>query len=591
MAIVKFNRQYTSAQLKAAKDTSSIAGETNNVVNGTLYIASDGDGIYVGNSASPSILKLLGQVDTTLTAAQIISKLSDYMVVDPDTGEIDPTTVVPGADQAISAAYAASAGKATYDEDNNRIKNTYATKAEIQALDATVDKDASSSTAAIATNTDVSSANAAIAVATGYTVVQADGALVPNSSSIDSGRADKFGAANAALVQAKSYADTKKSEVIGTSGDASSASTIYGAKAYADSLITGLGTILTFKDVIATEAALKAQTNQNKGWVYIVSADHSEWVCTDNIGSTADPSKWEKFGTTDVQGALYKNTTGTFASGGLVYANGTNGATNTIGSYDGSTLDLSNTDIVLGNVAVNGQTSFSDNITVSDVASVTIMGSTILQGPTKIDSVEGSGTFQTNTIQSLETDGSGYEAIVISPVDTNGTVTIGSDSITPILFAASDAYIQDPNYQNHKILHAGDQTLTAAEKTQVLTNIGAQAAGSYKTTQSAVTPAAGTTDGAAGGQYVEQVTQNANGVITVTRKKLPDFQGSGSAGTSGGSWKNPLVYTSLSASRVLSGSAGTIPAATTSNDGYMTSAQVSNLNNAILALTWEGESA
>lgn len=381
MAIIRFNRQYTSAQLKAAKDTSSIAGGTENVVNGTIYVASDGDGIYVGNNASPSVLKLLGQVDTTLTAAQIISKLSDYMVIDPDTGEIDPTTVVPGADQAISANFASEAQKATKDGSGNVITTTYATKAEIQALDATVDKDASSSTAAIDTSTDVSSANAAIAVATGYTVVQTDGALVPNSSSIDSGRADKFGAANAALVQAKSYADTKKSEVIGTSGDASSASTIYGAKAYADSLITGLGTILTFKGVVATEAALKAQTNQNKGWVYIVSADNSEWVCTDNIGSTADPTKWEKFGTTDVNGALYYGDN-TLTSGQIFVADGTAGkakTTDTLGfdlniGTSGSPKDLTVTgDLTAGvftigqggqNSSIYGDISFSGDVYV-----------------------------------------------------------------------------------------------------------------------------------------------------------------------------------------------------------------------------------
>ena len=53
----------------------------------------------------------------------------------------------------------------------------------------------------------------------------------------------------------------------------------------------------------------------------------------------------------------------------------------------------------------------------------------------------------------------------------------------------------------------------------------------FKTKQTAVSPAAGSTNGVAGGQYVEQVTQDANGEITVTRKKLPDFTGSGSVGS------------------------------------------------------------
>ena len=43
--------------------------------------------------------------------------------------------------------------------------------------------------------------------------------------------------ANTAETNAKSYADTKKSEVIGASGDAATANTIYGAKAYADAKV------------------------------------------------------------------------------------------------------------------------------------------------------------------------------------------------------------------------------------------------------------------------------------------------------------------------------------------------------------------
>lgn len=103
----------------------------------------------------------------------------------------------------------------------------------------------------------------------------------------------------------------------------------------------------------------------------------------------------------------------------------------------------------------------------------------------------------------------------------------------------------------------------------------------FKPKQTAVTPAAGGTNGAAGGQYVEQVTQDINGEITVTRKKLPDFQGSGSVGTASSSndaWKTLVHDASLSSSRVLSGNTKTIPAATSSNDGYMTAAQASKLD-------------
>lgn len=103
----------------------------------------------------------------------------------------------------------------------------------------------------------------------------------------------------------------------------------------------------------------------------------------------------------------------------------------------------------------------------------------------------------------------------------------------------------------------------------------------FKTKQTAVSPAAGSFDGAAGGQYVEQVTQDTNGEITVTRKKLPDFTGSGSVGTASSAtdaWKTVVHDASLSSSRVLSGNTKTIPAATSSNDGYMTAEQASKLD-------------
>lgn len=108
--------------------------------------------------------------------------------------------------------------------------------------------------------------------------------------------------------------------------------------------------------------------------------------------------------------------------------------------------------------------------------------------------------------------------------------------------------------------------------------------GDFKTKQSAYTPSSGTSTGSAGGQYVEQVTQNTNGEITVTRKKLPNFTGSGSVGsasTATDAWKNVVHDVALSSTRVLSGNTKTIPAATSSNDGYMTSTQAAQLEGII----------
>ena len=77
------------------------------------------------------------------------------------------------------------------------------------------------------------------------------------------------------------------------------------------------------------------------------------------------------------------------------------------------------------------------------------------------------------------------------------------------------------------------------------------------------------------------MTQNANGEVTVTRKKLPDFTGSGRVGeasSAADAWKTVVHDVSLSSARVLSGNPTTIPAATSSADGYMTKEQAAKLD-------------
>lgn len=48
------------------------------------------------------------------------------------------------------------------------------------------------------------------------------------------------------------------------------------AKDYADGLISGLGTVMTFKGTVASEADLKAIASAKVGEVYVVTADGSE---------------------------------------------------------------------------------------------------------------------------------------------------------------------------------------------------------------------------------------------------------------------------------------------------------------------------
>lgn len=93
---------------------------------------------------------------------------------------------------------------------------------------------------------------------------------------------------------------------------------------YVEYMISGLGAIMKFEGTQATETALKALTNVKKGSVYVVTTDGSEWVATADIGSTASASSWEKFGTTDVKNALYKDAN-TFTNNYILKADGTDG--------------------------------------------------------------------------------------------------------------------------------------------------------------------------------------------------------------------------------------------------------------------------
>lgn len=95
------------------------------------------------------------------------------------------------------------------------------------------------------------------------------------------------------------------------------------AKSYADSLISGLGNVLTFKGTKTSSSAILAITQAKKGDVWIATDNGSEWVCTEDITS-AKASAWERFGTTDVSGALYKDNN-IFTDSYILLADGTDG--------------------------------------------------------------------------------------------------------------------------------------------------------------------------------------------------------------------------------------------------------------------------
>ena len=127
------------------------------------------------------------------------------------------------------------------------------------------------------------------------------------------------------------------------------------AKDYADGLISGLGTVMTFKGTIASEAALKAIASAKVGDVYVVTADGSEWVCKEDI-SAAKASAWEKFGTTDVKNALYKDSN-TFTDGYILKADGTAGKVKAVAA-NGTAVGVGN---VTNNRQVKGLASGTTN--------------------------------------------------------------------------------------------------------------------------------------------------------------------------------------------------------------------------------------
>ena len=123
------------------------------------------------------------------------------------------------------------------------------------------------------------------------------------------------------------------------------------SKDYADELISGLGTVMTFKGTVASEADLKAIASAKTGEVYVVTKDGSEWVCKEDI-TAAKASAWEKFGTTDVKNALYKDSN-TFTDGYILKADGTAGKVKAVAA-NGAAVGLGN---VTNNKQVKGLSS------------------------------------------------------------------------------------------------------------------------------------------------------------------------------------------------------------------------------------------
>lgn len=99
--------------------------------------------------------------------------------------------------------------------------------------------------------------------------------------------------------------------------DAAKAAVLADAKTYADTKVSNLGAVLTFKGTKATLAEVQALTGMQTGDVWHVTANSAEYVYT----GTA----WEELGTTmDTSAFLTQSDVATGSANGTVAVRGTN---------------------------------------------------------------------------------------------------------------------------------------------------------------------------------------------------------------------------------------------------------------------------
>lgn len=107
--------------------------------------------------------------------------------------------------------------------------------------------------------------------------------------------------------------------------DAAKAAVLADAKTYADTKVSNLGAVLSFKGTKATLAEVTALTGMKQGDVWHVTANSAEYVYTG--------SAWEELGTTmDLSAYLTKPDIATGTTNGTVSVRGTNVPVKGLGS-------------------------------------------------------------------------------------------------------------------------------------------------------------------------------------------------------------------------------------------------------------------
>ena len=538
--IVKFNRKFTQAQLDNARGTSTINDGTTNhsVVDGSWYIAKQNPlSLFVGSKEGGATAVLVKVADLFGGDSGGISSL-DSIVSKSASGATDAATnrsssvqVVTGikieeidgklvaASSSVNSALVDMAGAANkaYEDAKQYTDNQISSSATtyISGLSSSITKSASGATTAASSVTDYAQ------VVGGVTIIEKDGKL-SDSSSVTAVRVDKAGAANIALSSSKAYTDEKIS-----------------------SSIQGLGTIMHFEGTKTNESDIKALTNVKKGDVYINSADHSEWVATADIGATADATKWEKFGTTDVNGALYKGSN-TLTSGSVVIADGTDGKVKT------ATIDslVSGGYKKLQTAVTDSGTGYVSAVTQNTQGVITVTKTALPSG--------------TGSVGSASTATDAWKTVVHN-VSLSGHTLSGATKSIPAASTGSDGYMPSASFIKLNGIAAGAEVNQKAWSTIKIGDTIISS--STKTDQFEIKA----------GDYIS---------LTPSGSQIKIDSNAVTGSISGSSWKNPVQYIK-GTGHGISGATVAIPAAATNSDGYMSSASYINLNTAITALTWE----
>ena len=540
MSIVRFNRKFTQSQLTAAEGTTSIDGTA--VVDGSWYIAKTGaEALYVGSveesGASASLKKVadiaggsIEELDAIVSKSasgatdSATARTSSVQVVTGLTIEEVDGKLVPGSSSVTSAKVdmAGAADKAYEDAVSSSNAYTDTTvSSSIDALDATVSKSASGATDSATTRTD------SVQVISGFELVEVDGKLVPGSSSVTSKKADKAGAAD------KAYED---------------------AKNYADGLIAGLGSIMTFKGTKATEAAIKAITSAKAGDVWVCTGDGSEWVCTRDI-TAADPTAWEKFGTTDVSGALYKGDN-VFVSGSVLIADGTNGKVKAVTGDDLHDYGI-RTYSDAGQLVEMSAGQHASQIEQDQNGDINVI----------VDYIGVSGSVGTTSSASDAWKTVVHDVNIKNDASTDGITISGNTKSIPAATTGSDGYMTSTQATKLDGIEAGAEVNQNAFSNVV---VGSTTASASSKTDS----------------FTVVGSTNVSASLSGTTLTLSSPNVTGSVGTSSNDWKT-VVHEVSGSGHGITGSTLSIPAATTGSDGYMTSEHASLLRIAIAALTWD----